>query len=205
MKLIIYSDAIKKRALTKLGAPVISVEIADEQFQTIFNNSVKDWNLYSTLSNLSEQKLKDIEIEWIESYFQAICKEVLGRIRGKYNGQLPISEVENMYVDFKTLLKESELEKENLINLLIPPIDKIVLAFYINVGTLDNEEIKVFIEKINKSLKEERFYKFFLFPVRGDQETKVECIYPNFVTNEKLIDKFNECLDGIINNIKNEK
>lgn len=47
-------------------------------------------------------------------------------------------------------------------------------------------------------------YKYFFIAVR-DQETRIECVYPNFVNNEEITAKLNICLDDMIKTIKDEK
>lgn len=85
-----FSEHIAKRVRSKLGEPIMGVEIDDEQMSQLYSNAILNWYLYSNLSKIEIEKLKTIDQEWIENYFQALCKETIGMIRGKYNGNLPI-------------------------------------------------------------------------------------------------------------------
>lgn len=200
---VIFSNSIRKRALAKLGSPSMEVELEKEAMQGLFINSQKDWNLYATLSNLDEKKLYGIKKEWIENYFQALCKEALGRIRGKYSGEINIPGVV-MKLEYEALLKESIQEKENLIGLLIPTAEKILLAVYVNVGNLEAQEVDYHMKKLQSSVGEDRGYKYFFIAVR-DQESRIECVYPNIVNNEEITAKLNILLDDIIKNTSDEK
>jgi len=195
------TDYLKNRAISKLGGPEIHVELTDNQMEDLYANAKLDWHLYSDFSSLSSQKLNGIQYIWIDRYFQALCKETLGRIRGKYKGSLPIPGAE-ISLEYDTLLKESEQEKSELISLLVPSENKIMLAVYMNVGNIADEDVSKYMEKITKMLSTDKSYKFFLMPVRGNQETKIECIYPNFLYDEEMKNKMNNVLDKLIENTK---
>ena len=135
--MITLTESIKNRIMTKLGGPIITVELSENQIADLFHSSIKDWHLYSSLSKLEKNKLEIIEASWVEKYFQALCKESLGRIRSKYSGELPIPG-NTMKLEYDSLLRESVNEKIDLVSLLIPPQDKIILAAYIEIGNLDN-------------------------------------------------------------------
>jgi hypothetical protein len=199
-----FSVGVKNRVIAKLGGPTIVVELDDEQMEGLFVNSIKDWYLYSPLSKLDERKLEEIKGDWIENNFQALCKESLGRIRGKFRNGLPIPGVEKVTLDYDSLLKESEQEKNELVGLLIPPAEKIVLAVYVNVGNMNSEDVKFHMGRIQKSLGSDKGFKYFFIAVR-DQETRIECVYPSFVSNDEITAKLNICLDDIIKNINDEK
>lgn len=199
-----FTLQVKDRVLAKLGGPAIDVELDDKQIEELYTNAVKDWYLYSTLSKIEKYKVEEIKGDWTENYFQALCKEALGRIRGKFRNGLAIPGAEGVMLDFESLLNEAEKEKDGLIGLLVPPAEKIVLAVYINVGNMDFKDVKPFMEKIQRSVGEDKAYKYFFIPVR-DQESKVECVYPNFLSDETIKEKLNVCLDDVIKSIKNEQ
>ncbi len=201
--MLLFTDKIKKRVISKLGAPTIDIELNDEQIKDLFDIAQSHWFLYSPISNLNKEKVQAIQSVWIESYFQALCKETLGRVRGKYSEGFSIPGVDKVILDFKTLLDESTQEKENLIGLLIPNSNKIVLAIYINIDNMEAEQVEKYLKKCNAFLEKDKSYKFFLFPVR-EQASRIECVYPNFIYDEEMKVKLNTCLDNIINNIKHE-
>ncbi len=196
------SEGAKKRVLSKLGEPTMSVELDDEQMQNLYVISIVNWDLYSQISNLNKDKLINIKGVWLENYFQAICKEALGRVRGKYANSLPIPGAENVFLNYESLLRESDQEKEALIGLLVPVTNKIILAVYINVHNLDEHDVKSYCNKISEKINTNKGIIYHVIPVR-DQETKIECVYPNFVYDEKIKEKLNLCLDDVINNINN--
>lgn len=77
-----------------------------------------------------------------------------------------------------------------------------ILAAYVNVGSLDECDVKKYCEKISKMINTTRGAVYYIIPVR-DQETKIECVYPSLVSDKEIKEKLNTCLDDIINNIKN--
>ena len=110
-------EEIVKRIRQRLGEPLRIVEINDEQFSGLFEIAKEEWELYSTLSNLESTTLSNIKNYWINAYFSALSKESLGRIRGKFSGNIngPDGDVKLDYIE---LLNESAYEKDRLINLL---------------------------------------------------------------------------------------
>lgn len=200
--MIAFSEYKIKKARLKLGEPVMSVELEDEQIVNCFAEAVSNWELYALLSNLSEDKLNKISSYWVENYFFALCKENLARIRSKFQGKLPLPGTD-VTLEYESLLTESDREKENLIGLLIPVQKKMVLAFYINVGNMEHSDVKPYIENIKKLATNKNEIHYFI-PVR-DQETRIECIYPNFTNDEEIKSKLNIILDDIINKIQNEE
>lgn len=201
--MIIFNERIREKVLVKLGAPSMSVEITDEQFEPLFDSARVNWMLYSKISLLEDVKKNSIQNQWIESYFQAICKETLGRIRGKYTSNLPIPGAD-VSLEYKSLLEEAEKEKKDLISLLITPPQDIIVAVYLEIGGLDDKDVEEYLKKAQKTLKEEKGIKYLIMPTRG-QNSKIECIYPNFIYDEIMKEKMNKCLDGILENINNGK
>lgn len=201
--MIKYSKDIEKRAKIKLGEPVMTVELDESQMETLFVDSIKNWHLYSSLSKLEKEKLNLIENEWVENYFQALCKESLGRIRSKYSGKINIPGGE-FTLEFESLFSESLEEKRNLISLLIPPVDKVVLAAYVEIGNLEESDVRQYVETIRKRFAINKNYEMFIIPVRG-QGTSIECIYPNFSYDKSLKTKAKNALEKFIENINNEQ
>ena len=199
-----FTKTIKNRALSRLGAPTIDVEIGEEALMHLWYTAQGDWNLYSKLSKIDKSTLNKIEQEWTENYFLALCKESLGRIREKFKGALPVPG-EEISLEYKSLLSESEKEKGNLINLLVPYSNKIILVVYVNVGNINNDDVDHHIKKIRETIiTADRGINFFFIAVR-EQESRIECIYPQCSNNEEIISKLNICLDDVIKNIKNEQ
>ncbi|MDB4326271.1 hypothetical protein N9966_00500 [bacterium] len=51
--------------------------------------------------------------QWVRDYFTAMCKETLGRVRGKFGGSLGVTDAD-VTMDFDSLLNESKEDKEKL-------------------------------------------------------------------------------------------
>ena len=51
--------------------------------------------------------------QWVRDYFTAMCKETLGRVRGKFGGSLGVTD-SDVTMDYDSLLNESKEDKEKL-------------------------------------------------------------------------------------------
>jgi hypothetical protein len=51
--------------------------------------------------------------QWVRDYFTALCKETLGRVRGKFGGALGVTDSE-VTMDYDSLLSEAKDDKEKL-------------------------------------------------------------------------------------------
>ena len=51
--------------------------------------------------------------QWVRDYFTAMCKETLGRVRGKFGGALGVTDAE-VTMDYDSLLSESKEDKTAL-------------------------------------------------------------------------------------------
>jgi len=51
--------------------------------------------------------------QWVRDYFTAMCKETLGRVRGKFGGSLGVTDAE-VTMDYDSLLSESKEDKDKL-------------------------------------------------------------------------------------------
>jgi len=69
-------------------------------------------------------------------------------------------------------------------------MDKLILVVYGNVGSLSPNEIQEYIAQVNRYVASPtNEYITMVVPVR-DQETRIECINPKFITNEEMIKRF---------------
>lgn len=93
-----------------LGHPIRQVELTDEQFDIAYRDAQDTLFMYSKIQGSSYDSIKDI---WIKKYTLSNCKEILGRVRGKFEGKIGIDESPK-YMDYKSLLNEAETEKHNL-------------------------------------------------------------------------------------------
>jgi hypothetical protein len=55
--------------------------------------------------------------QWVRDYFTALCKETLGRVRGKFGGALGVTDAE-VTMDYESLLSESKEDKTALMTRL---------------------------------------------------------------------------------------
>lgn len=51
--------------------------------------------------------------QWVRDYFTALCKETLGRVRGKFGGNLGVTDAE-VTMDYDSLLSEAKEDKDKL-------------------------------------------------------------------------------------------
>jgi len=194
-----------ERARLMLGAPTRSVELTDEQMASLIEDSYDALQLYSRIAEISKDKYEQIEGYWIRKYFYALCKETLSRVRGKFKGKISVPG-EDLELDYENLLRESAKEKRLLRHMILQDkniIDEgeIILAFYINIGNLEQKRVSDVINEISKKLSgNDTFVKYFI-PIY-DGETRIECIHPNcsdqIDVNPSTIEKLNNYLQKLI-------
>jgi len=76
--------------------------------------------------------------------------------------------------------------------------DVIILAIYINVGNLNEEDARSYVSQATKSMQwnEEDNIRAIFIPVR-DQETKIECVYPKYVTQKDVDADYDKMLSRL--------
>jgi len=84
-----FNQYIKDNTIYKFSTPHQDFELSDEQMKNLFEQANEAFTFYSTISNRSKAKLKQIQTFWTQQYFLALCRETLGIVRGKYDN-LPI-------------------------------------------------------------------------------------------------------------------
>lgn len=62
--------------------------------------------------------------QWVRDYFTAICKETLGRVRGKFSGALGVTDAD-VTMDYESLLSESINDKEKLMTRLNERLERL--------------------------------------------------------------------------------
>lgn len=98
-------------AAQRLGYPVVDIEMSDVQFYQCFEDAVNTYNSLNRRS-LNYSSIDDRGKDWIKQFFFAMCKEVLGAIRQKYESiPTPGGEVK---LDGPQLRFEGRSEQENL-------------------------------------------------------------------------------------------
>jgi hypothetical protein len=195
-------DSLIKKVKSGLGAPILDVEITDEMFSDLLSDAYSCFYLFSELSKeYSKERLAQIERFWVERYFTALSKECLGNIRGKFSGdiRIPGSDVK---LDYKYLIKQAEAEKAALIRILYPEYkyeneeEFVLLALYVNVGSMSLEDSDRFSKKISQDLNFPDFIKSIIIPIR-EGESRVELVYSNTkrVDATKIYDIYNQFKD----------
>ena len=173
-------------AKAKLGYPSVELEITDEMFHDLFSEACNQFILYSKLTKeLSQEKISQIEENWIGQYFFALVKESLGNIRGKFSGivKTPGSDLK---LDYLHLLKEAEAEKKALIKILYSDYDYenneevAIVAAYINIGNLPTEGVAELCENMKESFKQTfpTFIKTIIIPIK-DRQSYLELVFSN--------------------------
>lgn len=187
-----------ERTKAKFGGKIMNFELEDETLHLLYSDANKKFNLYSDLSNRPLDKIELIKDNWIESYFSANVKEALGNVRAKYSGfHIPSpAEGENITIEYKHLLEESNQERKVLIRLILDneykgnditkDDDFVLLAVYLNVENADYEQTAEICTKVTTMLSEgtPAYVKHYVLPVRN-QETRVELVYPLNLGREK--------------------
>jgi hypothetical protein len=179
MNNIKYTNPLFKKVRSQLGAPIVDVELTEEQMEDLLENAHDVYFMLCESDKAERNKyFKDF---WVKQYFVALCKETLGRIRGKFNGKLSIPGSE-VILNYKDLLTEAEREKQFLRYLILKDENILIenqqpiLAAYIAVGNLEHSDIEKFIDIIKKKFSEDNLIKYFI-TVRGS-DTRIECVYP---------------------------
>ena len=62
--------------------------------------------------------------QWVRDYFTSICKETLGRVRGKFGGTLGVADGE-VTMDYESLLSESKEDKSALMERLNTRLERL--------------------------------------------------------------------------------
>lgn len=88
---------------------------------------------------------------WVRRYFTALCKETLGRVRGKFSGKLPIPDA-SAELDYASLLNEG---KDEMVTLKTELKEMLARIAPLEILKRTSEEA----EYINKSLKFRAFPK----------------------------------------------
>lgn len=99
--------------------------LVNDRFSGSFINSTGSVSDYSNIpyNNLTYGNINDVGKQWIRKYFLALCKELLGAIRQKYQ-TIPIPGAE-ITLDGAELRNEAQQEKTDLITQLRETLDAV--------------------------------------------------------------------------------
>jgi hypothetical protein len=197
-----------ERAKRLLGAPIISIELTDEQMTSLLKDAQDTFYLYAESADMPIEEQDKIEDVWIKKYFYASCKETLGRTRGKFDGNLPIPG-SDLKLDYESLLTEANREKCFLKYAIFKEkeilkcahSENAVFVFYVNIKNVDEKDVEEYIKTLSDNIQHRGFTNYFI-PVR-EGETRVECIYPVSKELDKegknVIARLNDYLNELIN------
>jgi hypothetical protein len=196
-----------ERVKRKLGAPVRNVELTDEQMTSLLKDAQETFYLYANMAGMSETEQDIIEDAWIKKFFYALCKETLGRIRGKFDGAINVPGINDLKLDYQSLLEEAGKEKYFLKYAIFKEkellkcnhIESAILVVYLNIGSMDNSDVDKYIKEIQQKMETPKGFTTYFLPVRTT-ESRIECIYP---VGSGLGDDGNNVIDRL-NNYLNE-
>lgn len=97
-------------------------------------------------NNMVYSKINDVGRNWIKKYFLAICKEILGAIRQKYQ-TIPIPKAE-VTLDGAELRSEAQQEKETLITQLRESLTEAGRRKRIEAAALEVEQMQTIIKQV---------------------------------------------------------
>lgn len=201
-----YTNPLFKRVKSQLGAPVREIELTDDQMNDLLESAYDAYYLLEVSTGIDREKY--FEKFWSEQYFVALCKEALGRIRGKFSGEVPIPGAE-IKLAYEDLLNEAHREKQFLRYLMLKDknvlseYQKPILVFYVGYGNLENSEVGQYMEQVKKNLDkgEDGFTKYFI-PLQG-RDSRIECIYPVSGVDSDIAESIKK-MEETLKNMNNE-
>ncbi len=91
--------------------------------------------------NLPYEKINSIGKQWIRRYALALCKEILGQVRGKFGGNVPIPG-DNISLNASDLLSQAKEEKQALKEELQKQLDETTYSKLIETDAAMTEKAK---------------------------------------------------------------
>lgn len=91
--------------------------------------------------NLPYESINSIGKQWIRRYALALCKEILGQVRGKFGGNIPIPG-DNISLNASDLLGQAKEEKQALKEELQKQLDEITYSKLIETDAAMTEKAK---------------------------------------------------------------
>ncbi len=91
--------------------------------------------------NLPYEKINSIGKQWIRRYALALCKEILGQVRGKFGGNVPIPG-DNISLNASDLLGQAKEEKQALKEELQKQLDEMTYSKLIETDAAMTEKAK---------------------------------------------------------------
>jgi len=82
---------------------------------------------------------------------------------------------------------------------------KKILVFYVGVMGMDYEDVPEYIQKVSKKITPigDEFQSIFI-PLTSTFDTRVECINPEYIAEQELIEKNKKLLDELNESLKTQ-
>lgn len=78
-------------------------------------------------------------------------------------------------------------------------MEKVILAYYVNVGQMPAEEAERHIAQMIKKTPSEDIIQYFI-PIR-EGDSRIECVYPKHVVGEQVDKEMNDVLERLKKNL----
>jgi len=79
-------------------------------------------------------------------------------------------------------------------------MDKVILAFYVNVGNMGAKDVSILVERFKKEVQNDDLIQYFI-PIR-EGESRVECVYPKYVVGEEVEKELEDVISKLNNHVK---
>jgi len=79
-------------------------------------------------------------------------------------------------------------------------MNKIILAYYINIGSMSSEETQQVMKTFQNEIKDQEMIQYFIPIIDG--ETRIECVYPKYVLGEQVDEEFKSAISKLNEHIK---
>lgn len=80
----------------------------------------------------------------------------------------------------------------------------LILVIYVGVGNIRTADIPDYVKKISEKLTPTTLEGEIIVVPTSTNDTRVECINPKFITNEKLIQEHEELMSDLNENLKHQ-
>jgi hypothetical protein len=74
-------------------------------------------------------------------------------------------------------------------------MNKVILAYYINVGNVSQEDAEIQLLKIRNQVRNPDLIQYFV-PIRNS-ESRIECLYPRYVIGEDVDKEMSDLIESL--------
>ncbi len=79
-----------------------------------------------------------------------------------------------------------------------------ILVFYIGIAEINHEDIQDYIQKVIKKISPDTFKGEIIVIPTHTYDTRVECINPKYITDDKLIQQHENLMKELNHNLYNQ-